>query len=125
MYACWPHVTTRGLLSSLVLGLVVGCGPETDITSDEGELIHGSDQRHDVYSHPDQRLRDMAAQSIVALVPNDRIERSNPRDITFDVPTLGEERDLCEGERFADDPAIASCSGTLVSEELVLTAAHC
>jgi V8-like Glu-specific endopeptidase len=111
-------------LCVVAMGLALGCS-SSDIASDEGELIHGSDDRQDVYAHPDERLRNLAAQSIVALVPSDRIDASKPNDITFDVGTLAEERDLCGDERFANDPAIAHCSGTLIADNLVLTSAHC
>lgn len=41
------------------------------------------------------------------------------------VAALGERRGLCPGERFADEPSIAGCSGVLVSSDVVATALHC
>lgn len=43
----------------------------------------------------------------------------------FRAPTLAETQSLCPGQRFADQPAAAFCSGTLIDDDLVLTAGHC
>ncbi len=110
------------MLVALTLGSAA-CGRSDE--SSESNLIHGADDRHDVYEHPDQRLVALAERSIVALVKADRIDASDPSAIRFDAETLGEAKDLCADEAFAEDPAIAHCSGTLIGDDLVLTAAHC
>ena len=99
------------------------CG--TSPSSSESDLIHGEDDRYDVYAHSDARLVTLAKRSIVALVKSDRIDASDPGGVTFEAETLGASKDLCADEAFASDPAIAHCSGTLIGDDLVLTAAHC
>ena len=39
--------------------------------------------------------------------------------------TLKEYTNLCEGERFGDEPSIATCTGFLIGEDLLATAGHC
>lgn len=39
--------------------------------------------------------------------------------------TLSHDMNLCEGEKFADQPSAVSCSGFLVGPDLLVTAGHC
>ncbi len=87
--------------------------------------MYGTDDRTDVYAHPDADLRALAQRSIVALVRARRVDASDPNNVTLSSRTLGEEESLCRGERFADDPTASYCSGTLIDDDLVLTAGHC
>jgi hypothetical protein len=114
----------RVQLVSALMVLLLGCVGE-GLEQQTQDLIHGRDDRADVYAHPDHRLRELAKRSVVAIVDRDRIDDTDPRDLRFDVPTIGDKYGLCGGERFADDPAIAHCSGTLIADDLVLTASHC
>jgi hypothetical protein len=89
------------------------------------EVVYGVDNRQDVYAHPDATLRARAQQSTVALIRSFRINTTDPNNVTFNAQTLRERHDLCETERFLDDPTAALCSGTLVDDDVVLTAGHC
>jgi S1-C subfamily serine protease len=96
----------------------------SDPAADE-KVVYGTDNRQDVYAHPDATLRERAAASTVALMDSYMIDASNPGDIGFYSQTLREAQGLCSTERFQDDPAAAFCSGTLIDSDLVLTAGHC
>jgi hypothetical protein len=41
------------------------------------------------------------------------------------APSLSEASAVCDGERFAAQPAAALCSASLIADDLVLTAGHC
>jgi len=123
--------------AALVLGLTSGCvgefGPDDlDNNGDPDkvgeatqEVVYGIDNRQDVFAHSDLSLRQMAQQAAVALMSPGTINASNPNNITFNAGTLGTSQNLCPGQRFAADPAAAFCSGTLIDDDLVLTAGHC
>lgn len=100
-------------------------GPPTDLVAQS--VVYGEDDRVEVYAHPDERLRELARESIVALVPSSALDRSDAGQVRIaeGVPTLGEARQLCEDQRFRDQPTAANCSGTLIDHDLVLTAGHC
>jgi len=136
------YVSSRALASAASAGLLVaffiapGCAdtehpargaqvPSEPFAASASPVVYGEDDRRDVYDHPDPRLRAIAAQSIVALVSAGRLDMADPSDIGFSAQTLGEARRLCDGERFADQPALANCSGTLIDRDIVLTAGHC
>ncbi len=112
-----------------VFALVAGvsaCADSAPATDRAAQpVIYGDDDRRDVYDHPDMALRTLAQQSIVALMRTDAINATDPANVTFNSMTLREGYNLCAGQRFADDPTAAHCSGTLIDGDLVLTAGHC
>jgi hypothetical protein len=89
------------------------------------EVVYDTDNRQDVYAHPDATLRARAQQSTVALMFLGSINATDPNNITFPGPTLGVRHDLCPTERFLEDPTGSICSGTLIDDDVVLTAGHC
>ncbi|TVQ97653.1 MAG: serine protease [Deltaproteobacteria bacterium] len=114
----------------LAIALVAACAPAGEghsvpVDAAVNPVIYGEDDRTDVHAHPDAFWRELAVGSVVALVNASRIVADDPEDIRFRASTLGRNRNLCEGERFADQPAVSFCSGTLIGDDLVLTAGHC
>ncbi len=88
-------------------------------------VLYGGDDRRQWYEVSDAVLRDFVAQSLVAIVPETAIAHSSSDNLTFAAPTLSERFGLCEGERYAEEQSVASCTGTLIGADLVLTAGHC
>ncbi|AKQ69517.1 Trypsin domain protein [Myxococcus hansupus] len=126
----------RSFFGALLCGLsVLACGPapesalpgeqspETD--TQQQPVVYGLDDRTDVYAYPLSVLRDRAEQSTVALMGSSAINTSNPDNITFNASTLRSANNLCSDQRFLEDPAPAFCSGTLIDDDLVLTAGNC
>lgn len=89
--------------------------------------IFGEDDRHEMHAFDVDSIHHRLARSTAMLTLEDNIE------VRFDgalriaplVPTLGVRRNLCDGERFADQPVPGICSGFLVAPDLILTAGHC
>lgn len=98
--------------------------PET-LGKAKAPVVYGTDSRMDVYGHPDSTLRTRSIQSTVALMNASELNVSNPNNITFKAQTLSATYNLCSSERFRSDPVPAFCSGTLIDDDLVLTAGHC
>jgi len=88
-------------------------------------IIYGEDDRKDVFEHPDVMWRDRVNNSVVALIPPRLLQRPTNGLVTITADTLKGAYGLCDGERFAEQPAGADCSATLIDEDLVLTAGHC
>jgi hypothetical protein len=111
----------------LVLGLLTACGPSEEAFVDglASSVVYGADDRLEVYAHPDDALRDIATDSIVALIPTSRLRRESSGLHTLIAFSLQDQRDLCDDEPFGNQPVAASCSGALIAEDLVLTAGHC
>ena len=124
----------RTLLGAVLCTLsLAACGPAPEVEPSGGaptgteqqSVVYGTDDRADVYAHPNATLRARAQQSTVALMNPSKINTSNPNNVTFTASTLGSAYNLCSTERFRDDLTPAFCSGTLIDDDLVLTAGHC
>lgn len=96
--------------------------PQEDVLDAEAAVVVGPDDRRDVFAHPDVALRQLAAESTVALMRSADLDLSNPNDVQIHA---GQLTDLCTDEVFYGQTAAAFCSGTLIADDLVLTAAHC
>jgi hypothetical protein len=124
---------TRVLGSLLCTLAALSCGPleegaprpEAELGESKAPVVYGTDDRMDVYAHPNATLRALAQQATVALMSPSDINTSNPNNVTFSAQTLQAAFDLCSTERFLNDPTPAFCSGTLIDDDLVLTAGHC
>jgi hypothetical protein len=117
----------RGVLLLSLGGLAIGCGSSEQAFAGELEapVIYGADDRAEVFAHPDPELRRIARQSIAALIQTYRLNRGDDGTYSISAISLKDERGLCDDERFADQPVAASCSATLIDDDLVLTAGHC
>lgn len=126
------RVTARLLpLSSFVVALQA-CGAGDPTSGSTGSIdsakssrvIYGNDDRKDVFEVQGD-VRELATRSIVAIVEADKLDESDPSNVRVLGESVGRSLGLCRSERFWDDPVVASCSGTLIADDLVLTAAHC
>ena len=89
------------------------------------EVIYGVDNRHDLYQVSDPLLV-KAARASAAMVHQSFIAYdSYHSEIYFTRETLKERKKLCSGERFAEQQAVADCSGFLIAPDLLVTAGHC
>jgi len=118
------------MVRSFALAVLVaasGCVvAEEDVAAIESEVVHGEDDRVDVYASTDPVLAQQARDSVVALISHTRLLPRNGGG--FDLvgtADLDERLNLCADEPFADQPTVAGCSGTLIDDDLVLTAGHC
>ncbi|WP_437677878.1 trypsin-like peptidase domain-containing protein [Sorangium sp. So ce131] len=89
------------------------------------EVIYGQDDREEPFTYPDPVWAQRALDFTVALVPASAVDDSDPNNIQIAGPTWIGRDDVCPDERFATQPALADCSGTLIDDDLVLTAGHC
>lgn len=129
-----------GMLTAVALG---GCSAPLDeaqepqeapVEKTEQPLINGLDNRLQVGKSADWSLLDRGAGTIAAVVPAANVNVPSPyppspfppwSPVTFNAPTLKQAHNLCDGERFANEQTPATCSATLIDDDLVLTDAHC
>ena len=88
-------------------------------------VVYGDDDRRDFYDVSSPLWRQRTQESVVALMPSSALVPAGAGRFRVRAGTLREELGVCEDERFASQPAAAFCSGTLVDDDLVLTAGHC
>ena len=119
--------TLRNIAAPIACALIFAACPADPLGVDQSRsgVVYFDDDRLDYHEHPSALFKQITREAIVALIPANRIDLSDPNDIRFNSDTLGNRENLCASERFRDDPTAAACSGTLVGPDLVLTAGHC
>ncbi len=114
-------------LAALALVACAGCvaSPEEGERAGQG-LVSGNDDRKEVYAHESAWMRSYAEQATVALINEGFFYTVNGREYFANngFPLTVAEH-VCPSEPFADQIAAANCSGTLIDDDLVLTAGHC
>ena len=111
----------------LLFGLAMGCGSSEEVFAGElsASVVYGTDDRVEVFNHPDADLRRIAEESIAALILTPWISREPNGTYALSTESLEELLGLCPGELFGNQPTAAVCSGVLIDADLVLTAGHC
>ena len=93
------------------------------------KAIYGGDDRKDYFEVP-QEMQTLA-DSVVSLWDRSKVSQYRSGDFLLsgrpfaDKVFNREGGKLCASERFREQPIGAECSGTLVGEDLVMTAGHC
>ncbi len=113
----------RHALSIALVCALGGCarGPEAR----QEAVIFGADDRIEVHEVSSDALRDAVVRAVPAMVLASRLRVEADGSVSLASRPLGPSHDLCEGEAHFDQPSLASCSGTLIDDDLVLTAGHC
>lgn len=120
-----PMPVRCGLVLLTVFGVACGADEQAFVGELSAPVVYGADDRLEVYNHPSDELRQIAQQSIVALIDSDKLERGPDGKYIIVAPTLQQSKGLCDDERFTNQPTAALCSGVLIHDDLVLTAGHC
>lgn len=111
-------------LSALIAAALAGCA--APVGGAREAVIFGTDDRVELYDVEDAALREFVARTMPAMVHRRSITIDPATgDVSLRTGILGERRGLCPGEAHADQPTLATCSSTLIDDDLVLTAGHC
>lgn len=111
-------------LAFVACGEGVSSSVSSNISSTSSTVVYGDDDRKEVFE-VDGPVRDLATRSIVAIVQKENLDETDRSNVRVLGESIGTTLGLCRSERFWDEPFAASCSATLVADDLVLTAAHC
>ena len=100
---------------------LIGFSPST-----ESPVVYGRDNRKDYYQVKQKGPSRIMRRSNALLMDAEEVEftRDGAR-MRLDSRYNAEDEDICEGEKFYDQPTAGFCSGTLIADDLVLTAGHC
>ncbi|MBC7171902.1 MAG: trypsin-like serine protease, partial [Polyangiaceae bacterium] len=114
-----------------LLIVVSACASEAEVGSVAAPVVYGVDGREDVYAAPSALFRSIARDAIVTMVRPGVLLPNLDGTFTPGFYPLSERinatygEPLCPGERFGEQTTIGLCSGTLIDDDLVLTAGHC
>lgn len=88
------------------------------------KVVYGTDDRMDLYQVTDQAILN-DAKSVVALFEAGDIVDNGNGTSTIQTVNFGTSENLCEGEKFREQPRGAFCTGFLVAPDMIATAGHC
>jgi len=94
-----------------------------DAKKSQEKLIYGTDDRKDHYELNDEQKKE--CDSVVSLWWTSDVKDNGNGESQLQTTNFGESQNLCEDERFRDQPIGAFCSGFLVGPDLIATAGHC
>jgi len=91
----------------------------------DASVVYGEDNRLDLYQVDNSMLLKLA-DSTVALIDNYKIQVDPATHLArISTVSYADSYDLCPSEPFYNQQTAAFCSGSLVGEDLILTAGHC
>ena len=115
---------------TVMAGFALACVPSLasaqTVTRDQA-VTYGGDDRHDVWeagAESSEEWAEVARQSAVSLFTSTSVQ-INGDTVSLAGDSLGDRLNLCDTERYIEQPAGAFCSGSLVGPDLVMTAGHC
>lgn len=88
-------------------------------------VIYGDDNRKDIYDTDNTLFRTLAESTVALFNRVDVIEDGSRKTAKLVTENFGDAFRLCADEPFRDQPSGAFCSGSLVGDDLVMTAGHC
>ena len=96
------------------------------IADDVGvKVIYGKDNRKDIYDTDSAMYRDLAQSTVALFNSTDVIPDNVKKTAKLVTEKFGDSFSLCKDEPVREQPSGAFCSGSLVGDDLVLTAGHC
>lgn len=97
----------------------------TSVQANFDRVIYGEDNRKDLHEVSDQVWLEKAS-STVAIIATKKLSQLRSDDsYTIKTSHYGQSYKLCPSENFFDQQRAASCSGSLIDKDIVMTAGHC
>ncbi len=107
-----------------IISVVVVCATVNSYAS-FNKVIHGSDDRQEVADYGDRVFREHA-KSVAGMVRTYELYDDSKNFFSYSTgKTLMLSQNVCEAERFSNQPVLPRCTGFLVSPDTLVTAGHC
>jgi uncharacterized protein (TIGR03382 family) len=117
----------------LALGLISGGCGQREAASEavapgvsSAPVVYGVDDRIEWYEVADAGLKSSLRDAVAVMVDWSYVSTDEVGHVVLDGdPALGPLEGLCADQRFWSQPTAGMCSGTLIADDLLLTAGHC
>ncbi|MCT4643010.1 MAG: serine protease [Bacteriovoracaceae bacterium] len=90
-------------------------------------VIYGVDSRIDIYKVKDARVKKNSLSVAARFYKDDVLFSSNNTAKILNIRSLSSKDfgNICSFEKYASQPAISDCTGFMIADDIMLTAAHC
>lgn len=88
------------------------------------KAIYGLDERELMENQSSSSLKEMG-RAVLAQFPSYMIFDETEKHIMIRNRSLQEAHQVCPGEKFVENSSLSTCTGFLVSNDLMITAGHC
>jgi V8-like Glu-specific endopeptidase len=88
----------------------------------KNRVVYGLDDRMEIFESP-QHIQKLASATAGMINKSNRVDLG--KSLMMDPENLKSSYNMCEGERYIDQPTSVSCSGFLIAPNLLVTAGHC
>ncbi len=95
----------------------------SSFASDHEKVIYGDDNRQDIFQVTNSRDLALADSTVVLMSHSNLTLNGSHYDI--DAETFGRAFGLCTTEPYFNQPTAGFCSGSLVADDIIITAGHC
>lgn len=108
-------------MSKIFISLTVACFSITAFSSKK--IVYGTDDRLDFYQ-ADSTMKSLS-KSVGGIFAKDVSLEIDCDRTMLDPKTLKSNRNLCDGQKFANQKSLVHCTFFLVAKDVVVTAGHC
>ncbi|GAB4028705.1 MAG: hypothetical protein Fur0012_01850 [Elusimicrobiota bacterium] len=105
------------IFAALIVGIFT-------VSNAADKMIYGDDNRTDFYSMTASKK--VLADSVVSLWESASVKKDSASGmVKLQTVNFGDRLNLCPDEKFREQPIGAFCSGSLVGDDMIMTAGHC
>ncbi len=119
-------ISSKWASLALLPSLLLACASSSkELETRRQSVIYQKNDLQDYFEVGEQRQRDLVKESTLALFYREEVNFDDPYDVQVRAIPSSESDKYCPETPYLSQPHGAHCTGTLIADDLVLSAGHC